>query len=98
MLPAPDGFKPFTAGAVAAVDPPPRDLIIASPANPTGTIIAASGLRAIVEVRRDLNISIISDEIYHGLSYIEPAMVAGGLLAIDRDGRHVCDPCMYSYQ
>src|SRR5580698_10161690 len=31
----------LTAAAVAAVEPPPRGLIIASPANPTGTIIKA---------------------------------------------------------
>jgi aspartate/methionine/tyrosine aminotransferase len=55
------------------VDPPPRGLIIASPANPTGTIIAAGELGAITEVCRNRNISIISDEIYHGLSYVEPA-------------------------
>lgn len=63
----------LTAAAVAAVVPPPRGLIIASPANPTGTIIAAQELRAITEVCRNRNISIISDEIYHGLSYVEPA-------------------------
>ena len=63
----------LTAAAVAAVEPPPRGLIIASPANPTGTIITASELAAIAEVCRDRHISMISDEIYHGLSYIEPA-------------------------
>jgi aspartate/methionine/tyrosine aminotransferase len=48
-------------------------VIIASPANPTGTIIAAEELDAIAAVCRERGIRIISDEIYHGLSYVEPA-------------------------
>jgi aspartate/methionine/tyrosine aminotransferase len=63
----------LTAASLAALDPPPRGVIVASPANPTGTIIDAAELRAIAQVCRDRNIKIISDEIYHGLSYGEPA-------------------------
>ncbi len=63
----------MTAAALAALDPAPAGVIIASPANPTGTIIAAKELAAIVEVCRARGIRIISDEIYHGLSYVEPA-------------------------
>ncbi|MGH6967025.1 MAG: pyridoxal phosphate-dependent aminotransferase [Phenylobacterium sp.] len=63
----------LTAASLAALDPAPVGVIIASPANPTGTIIAADELAAIATVCRDRNIRIISDEIYHGLSYIEPA-------------------------
>jgi aspartate/methionine/tyrosine aminotransferase len=63
----------LTAASVAELDPPPVGLIIASPANPTGTIIAAEELAAIAKVCRDRNIRIISDEIYHGLSYVDPA-------------------------
>ena len=48
-------------------------MIIASPANPTGTIIDAAELQAIVTVCRERGIQIISDEIYHGLSYASPA-------------------------
>ena len=48
-------------------------MIIASPANPTGTIIEAAELSRIAEVCRARSIRIISDEIYHGLSYVEPA-------------------------
>jgi aspartate/methionine/tyrosine aminotransferase len=46
---------------------------VASPANPTGTIIGPAQLRAIEKVCRERNIRIISDEIYHGLSYGERA-------------------------
>jgi len=63
----------LTAAALAALDPAPDGVIIASPANPTGTIIAAGELEAIVKVCRARGVRIISDEIYHGLSYIEPA-------------------------
>lgn len=63
----------LTADLVAALDPVPQGLIIASPANPTGTIIPADELAAIADVCRRRGIAIISDEIYHGLSYVEPA-------------------------
>ena len=62
-----------TAAAIAAIDPAPDGLIIASPANPTGTIIAADELAAIAEVCRARGIAVISDEIYHRLSYTQPA-------------------------
>ena len=62
----------LTAAAVAALDPAPQGLIVASPANPTGTIIADEELAAIAEVCHQRDIAIISDEIYHGLSYVGP--------------------------
>jgi len=48
-------------------------LIIASPSNPTGTMIHASELEALVTYCRDKGIRLISDEIYHGITYGEPA-------------------------
>ncbi len=63
----------LTAAALAALDPAPAGVIIASPANPTGTIIEAEELEAIATVCRERGIRIISDEIYHGLSYVAPA-------------------------
>ena len=59
----------LTAAALAALDPAPAGLIIASPANPTGTIIAPEELAGIAEVCRERGIRVISDEIYHGLSF-----------------------------
>ena len=58
-----------TAAALNALDPVPDGLIIASPANPTGTIIAADELAAIAEVCQRKGIRVVSDEIYHCLSY-----------------------------
>ncbi len=61
------------AAHIAALDPTPAGLIVASPANPTGTIIAPAELRAIADLCHARNIRIVSDEIYHGLSYGAPA-------------------------
>ena len=63
----------LTAGMIAALDPVPAGIIIASPANPTGTIIGPDDLRAIADACRERGIAIVSDEIYHGLHYGEPA-------------------------
>lgn len=59
-----------SAAAIAAIEPPPDGLVLASPANPTGTIITADEVAAIAEVCRKRGIRIVSDEIYHGLSYV----------------------------
>ena len=59
----------LTAAQITALDPAPAGLIIASPANPTGTILPEAELAAIVAVCAERGIRIISDEIYHGLSY-----------------------------
>ncbi|MFO0287167.1 MAG: pyridoxal phosphate-dependent aminotransferase, partial [Brevundimonas sp.] len=62
----------LTAAALAAIDPAPAGVIVASPANPTGSVIAQDELARIAEVCRARGIQIISDEIYHGLSYVGP--------------------------
>ena len=63
----------LAAAHLDALDPPPKGVILASPANPTGTIIRADELEKIARVCRERQITVISDEIYHGLSYVEPA-------------------------
>ncbi len=63
----------LTAAAIEAIDPAPDGVIIASPANPTGTIIPAEDLAAIARVCQARGIRLISDEIYHGLSYVGSA-------------------------
>jgi aspartate/methionine/tyrosine aminotransferase len=62
-----------TAAAIEALEPAPAGLIVASPANPTGTIIADGELAAIATVCRRRGIRVVSDEIYHGLSYVGAA-------------------------
>jgi aspartate/methionine/tyrosine aminotransferase len=44
-------------------------LIVASPANPTGTMLGEEEMRALSEGCAEKSISLISDEIYHGLQY-----------------------------
>ena len=63
----------ISAAALRKLDPAPDGLILASPANPTGTIIPAEELAAIAQVCAQRGVRIVSDEIYHGLSYGEPA-------------------------
>ena len=44
-------------------------LIIASPSNPTGTMISPEGLGDLVDFCATAEIRLVSDEIYHGLTY-----------------------------
>lgn len=44
-------------------------LIVASPANPSGTMMTRDGVRDLVEACRGMGISLVMDEIYHGLVY-----------------------------
>lgn len=62
----------LTAAALDALDPPPAGVIIASPANPTGSVISGKELAKIAEICSRKAIRILSDEIYHGLSYVGP--------------------------
>ena len=63
----------LTAKSVDALDPAPAGVIVASPANPTGTLIEAEELKAIAAACAARGIRIVSDEIYPGLSYVGPA-------------------------
>jgi aspartate/methionine/tyrosine aminotransferase len=58
---------------LTALEDAPAGAIVASPANPTGTMIDRDGLHSIARVAQERRIRLISDEIYHGLSYGEPA-------------------------
>jgi aspartate/methionine/tyrosine aminotransferase len=51
-------------------------LIVASPANPTGTMISAADLARLTTYCRDQGIRLISDEIYHGITYEAAAATA----------------------
>jgi aspartate/methionine/tyrosine aminotransferase len=55
---------------------PLRAVLIASPANPTGTMMSADALAELVAAAEDAGIAVISDEIYHGLNYAFPAKTA----------------------
>ena len=51
-------------------------LIVASPSNPTGTMIDAAGMAELCIYCSDNGIRLISDEIYHGITYGDQAVSA----------------------
>ena len=51
-------------------------LIVASPGNPSGTMLSHDALSALIAHTEQRSISFISDEIYHGLHYDTPATSA----------------------
>ena len=61
-------FQP-TAQMLATLDPPVQGVVVASPANPTGTVIPPAELSAIAAWCTDSGVRLISDEVYHGLVY-----------------------------
>ncbi|MEE2853373.1 MAG: pyridoxal phosphate-dependent aminotransferase [Actinomycetota bacterium] len=61
-------FQP-TARMLADLDPPVQGVIVASPANPTGTVIEPTELAAIASWCDATGARLISDEVYHGLVY-----------------------------
>ena len=55
---------------------PLKGVLFASPANPTGAVVPAGDLKALVDTARELGIAVISDEIYHRLAYGAPDVTA----------------------
>lgn len=70
----------LAAAHIEALPEPPQGVIVASPANPTGTIIPEAELEKIAAVSRARGAIVISDEIYHGLTY---ECAAATMLAFD---------------
>ncbi|MGJ4889753.1 pyridoxal phosphate-dependent aminotransferase [Bradyrhizobium sp. HKCCYLRH3099] len=60
---------------------PLKGVLVASPANPTGTMMSREALGSVIAAARDAGIRFISDEIYHGLDYAFPAVTAAELSA-----------------
>jgi aspartate/methionine/tyrosine aminotransferase len=60
----------------AHAEAPLAGVLVASPANPTGTMTMPEELQRIAECCDALNIRFISDEIYHGLVYVGRAETA----------------------
>jgi aspartate/methionine/tyrosine aminotransferase len=61
-------FQP-TVELLERVEGPVAGLVIASPANPTGTMIPADELARIARWCEEHGVRLISDEIYHGITY-----------------------------
>ncbi|MDQ6849991.1 MAG: aminotransferase class I/II-fold pyridoxal phosphate-dependent enzyme, partial [Actinomycetota bacterium] len=68
-------FQP-TVAALDSLPSPPAGLVIASPANPTGTMVDAAELAALTAWCDAHGTRLISDEIYHGVTYGTPGSCA----------------------
>lgn len=68
-------FQP-TIPMLEALDPRPDGLIVASPCNPAGTMLHPEELAAIARWCDANGVRLISDEIYHGLTYGSPIATA----------------------
>lgn len=71
-------FQP-TPELLAAEAPAIDGLIVASPSNPTGTMVGPAEMQDLVAYCHDNGVRLISDEIYHGLTYhsVETTSAAG---------------------
>ncbi|MEQ9815710.1 MAG: pyridoxal phosphate-dependent aminotransferase [Azospirillaceae bacterium] len=70
-----DRYQP-TLEKLAALDRKVDGLILASPSNPTGTMVSPDELRAIAGYCHEAGIRLISDEIYHGITFGREAATA----------------------
>ena len=66
---AEDGYQPTAAQIRASWGSRTRGLLVASPANPTGTLIAAAQLAELYAAVKEKDGTLLVDEIYHGLTY-----------------------------
>ena len=64
-------FQP-TVAMLEALDEPVQGLVVASPANPTGTMLPPEELAALAVWCETHGVQLISDEIYHGIEYATP--------------------------
>jgi aspartate/methionine/tyrosine aminotransferase len=73
---------------------PLAGVLVASPANPTGTMMHPEHLRDLIQAAEGEGIRFISDEIYHGLDYAFPAETAARIseraLVINSFSKYFC--------
>ena len=67
-----------TAAMLERLDPAPDGLIVASPCNPAGTMLAPDELAEIAAWCDARGVRLVSDEIYHGLQHAMPIATAAG--------------------
>lgn len=69
-------FQPTTSQVAAAWGERTAGLLVASPANPTGTLLGSKEVAALAEACRTRDGHFMVDEIYHGLTYETDARTA----------------------
>jgi (5-formylfuran-3-yl)methyl phosphate transaminase len=67
--PEADGWSLRAEAVRASLGPRTRALMLNSPANPTGVVTSGDRLKALAELAERHGCWLVSDEIYHGLSY-----------------------------
>lgn len=87
-------FQPTAAQVEAAWGPRTKALILGSPSNPTGTLIAPAELARIARFVDSRGGVLIADEIYHGLVYTEHVNTAlelpGNIVVINSFSKYFC--------
>ncbi|MFI8977584.1 pyridoxal phosphate-dependent aminotransferase [Nocardia asteroides] len=77
-------FQP-TVAMLEALPEPPAGLVVASPANPTGTMIDPAELAALARWCERHGTLLISDEIYHGITYAGASTPTSSAWEFSRD-------------
>lgn len=67
-----------------SITPKTRMLILNSPHNPTGGVIPAADIRAIADLVRGRNITVVSDEIYASICFGEPPLSIASLEGMEQ--------------
>ncbi|MDN5667945.1 MAG: aminotransferase class I/II-fold pyridoxal phosphate-dependent enzyme [Renibacterium salmoninarum] len=83
-LRAEHGFQPQTADLAALITPRTRVLLLNSPSNPLGAVLSAELTRGLVELAREHDLWVISDECYEAFSFDLPHVSP---VQFDSDGR-----------
>jgi aspartate/methionine/tyrosine aminotransferase len=90
---AEDRFQP-TPALLDRIEGKLDGLIIASPSNPTGTMIDEPHLKALVDYCRERGVRIISDEIYHGITFagrgVSALELTGDAVVINSFSKYFC--------
>lgn len=82
--------SPAHLDALVAEHGPLAGLVLASPANPTGTMLRRAELAALTDWCRAHGTRLVSDEIYHGITYPEPGQAdPRGVTAVELDAEAV---------
>jgi len=73
---------------------PLQGVLVASPANPTGTMMSAQALAELIRAAHDAGIRVISDEIYHGLDYAfraeTAAKISSDVVVVNSFSKYFC--------
>ena len=82
------GFEPdLEQVAQLAATPSVKAIIINSPGNPTGTVISQAALARLMDIARERDLYVVSDDVYEDMVFDGPTAPVVGTL--DRDGRVV---------